>query len=149
MMAHDDLSVLNEASPSVQAHLGILQSVIQRMAGNSAACKTWCITLVSAILVVVADQAKPQFTHIALVPTCLFLGLDAYYLALEKAFRAAYSDFVRKVHTGTAKRSDLYSIEPVGHQWSHQTAALTSFSVWGFYLTLAVLIEVIRVAVIK
>ena len=51
---------LDETSPSVQAHLGIIQGVIQRMATNSAACKTWCITIVSAILVVVADKQNPN-----------------------------------------------------------------------------------------
>jgi len=42
----------------VQSHLTILQAVIQRMASNSASSKTWCVTLVSAILVIVADKGK-------------------------------------------------------------------------------------------
>jgi len=49
-----------EESPTVQAHLGIAQAVIQRMAANSASCKAWCITLVAAILVIVADKGKPS-----------------------------------------------------------------------------------------
>ena len=122
-------SPLSETSPSVQAHLAILQSVIQRMATNSTSCKTWCITVVSAILVIVAGQGKPDFAFIALVPTLLFLALDAYYLALEKAFRASYTAFVKKLHSGVAKAEDLYAVEPVGGYSKHQLQALKSFSV--------------------
>ena len=45
---------LNAESPVVRAHLIILQGSIQRLADNSRACKTWCITLVSAVLVLLA-----------------------------------------------------------------------------------------------
>lgn len=142
-------SPLSETSPSVQTHLGILQSVIQRMASNSSSCKAWCITVVSAILVIVADKGKPDFAFIALVPTFLFLALDAYYLALEKAFRASYSDFVKKLHSGVAKAEDLYAVAPKGSHSKHQIEALRSFSVWGFYATLFVLIELVRSVVLK
>ena len=77
---------LNEESPAVQAHLTIVQGVIQRMAENSRSCKVWCITLVSAVLVLVAQTKEPQYALIALVPAFLFLVLDTYYLALERAF---------------------------------------------------------------
>ena len=140
---------LNETSPSVQTHLGILQSVIQRMATNSTSCKTWCITVVSAILVIVADKGNPKLAFLALVPTFLFLTLDAYYLALEKGFRASYADFVKKLHSGIAKAGDLYAITPKGSYITHQIAALRSFSVWGFYATLIVLIELARSIVLK
>ena len=144
MTTEQTASPLSEASPSVQAHLGMLQSVIQRMASNSTSCKTWCITVVSAILVIVADKGKPDYAFIALVPTLLFLVLDAYYLALEKAFRASYADFVKKLHSGVAKAEDLYAVAPIGSHSKYQIEALTSFSVWGFYATLFVLIEVAR-----
>ena len=135
---------LSETSPSVQAHLGILQSVIQRMGSNSTSCKAWCITVVSAILVIVADKGKPNFAFIALVPTFLFLALDAYYLALEKAVRASYAEFVKKLHSGIAKAEDLYSITPKGNHSQHQIEALKSFSVWGFYATLCSLNWLVR-----
>ena len=70
---------MNAESPAVKAHLDIMQGVIQRMAANSASCKTWCISLVSAILVVAADKAKPQLVWIALLPTVMFFFLDTYY----------------------------------------------------------------------
>lgn len=131
---------LNETSPSVQAHLGVIQNVIQRMGSNSAACKTWCITIVAALLVVIADKNKPQLALLALLPTLLFAGLDVYYLSLEKGFRKSYDDFIRKVHIQALTASDLYSVEPTGKTTDLQLAALRSFAIWGFYVPLLVLI---------
>lgn len=140
---------VNPESASIQTHLGILQSVIQRMAANSAACKAWCVTLVSAILVIVADKGKPEFAYIALLPTVVFLALDAYYLALEKAFRNTYNDFIRKLHRNTLTQSDLYSVQPIGNLSKLQFEAIKSFSVWVFYLSLIVLIYIAKVIAIS
>jgi len=127
---------------AVQAHLGILQSVIQRMASNSAASKTACITLVSAILVIVADKGKPQYAWIALIPNLLFLVLDAYYLGLERGFRNSYNEFIRKLHVKSLTSEDMYVVAPQGRQWRLLLESLLSFSVWPFYITLLVMIYV-------
>lgn len=87
-----------ENSQAVQSHLTILQAVMERMATNSSSSKAWCITLVSAILVVVADKGKPQYAWLALIPTMLFFVLDACYLGLERGFRNAYNNFIQKLH---------------------------------------------------
>ena len=86
-------NALNEESSAVQSHLHIMQGVIERMAENSRACKLWCITLVSASLVFVARTENPDHALIALLPAVLFLVLDMYYLALERAFRGSYTVF--------------------------------------------------------
>lgn len=138
---------LSEDSPSIQIHLGILQNVIQRMGANSSSCKAWCITIVSAILVIVADKSRPDFAYIAMIPTILFLALDTYYLALEKAFRASYNDFIKRLHSGTAQIEDLYAVVPKGSQSAHRIEALKSFSIWGFYASLAILILLTRMIV--
>lgn len=131
---------LSEESIAVQAHLQILQNVVQRMASNSTSCKAWCITIVSAILVLIADKGKPELAWLGLLPSVLFLALDAYYLALEKAFRASYNEFVKKLHSGRIYVEDVYSVFPKGEISRHQVDALKSFSVWGFYGALVVLV---------
>jgi len=136
----DNGKTLSESSPSVQTHLGILQGVIERMAANSSAAKAWCITIVSAILVVVADKSKPDFALLALIPTFLFLALDVYYLAMEKGFRNGYNAFVKKVHDGTLTPADLFLVTPQGGRSALQWEAFQSFSVWGFYLVLVIMI---------
>jgi len=137
-----------EDSPSVQAHLGIMQSVINRMASNSTSCKAWCIALVSAILVIVADKGKPQYALIALIPTLLFCSLDSYYLALEKSFRDSYALFIEKLHSGKLVATDLYFVSPSGNKFKHFWTALRSFSVWIFYLTLLVMILLVKAIVV-
>jgi len=127
-------------SPAVQAHLGIIQSVIQRMAANSASCKAWCITLVAAILVIVADKGKPRYALIAAIPTLLFLVLDAYYLAIERCCRHSYNEFIEKVHSGRVVSADLYAVEPKGSLPRTFAQSLRSFSIWPFYTTLGVMI---------
>lgn len=140
----DPVVNIDPASPSIQTHLGILQNVIQRMAVNSSSSKAWCVTLVSAVLVIVADKGKPEYAYIAMLPTVVFAALDAYYLALEKAFRNSYNDFIAKLHSKILTETDLYSVAPKGNLSYLQWESLKSFSVWGFYLSLAVLIVVTK-----
>lgn len=139
---------IKERDQAVQVHLGITQSVIQRMASNSASCKTWCITLVSAILVIVADKGKPQYALIAIIPTVLFLVLDSYYLALERMFRESYNLFIEKLHGGSVIASDLYAVSPSGSLAKTLFASFLSFSIWPFYLTLLAMIWIAKVVVI-
>lgn len=133
---------LDENSPSVQGHLGIVQAVVNRMAANSASAKAWCVTLVSAILVLVGDKGKPGMLFLAAIPTLLFLFLDAYYLALEKGFRTSYRSFVTKLHAGNLAPEDLYEVKTEGSLLAGMLDALRSLSVWPFYVTLGVMIFV-------
>lgn len=137
-----------ENSEAVQAHLSITQSVIQRMASNSSSCKAWCITLVSAILVVIADKGKPQLALLPVIPTVLFLALDCYYLALEKLFRNSYNDFINKLHKREVTPHDLYAVVPAGSLPKTMFSCLRSFSIWPFYLTLLAMIWVAKVTVL-
>ena len=118
------------------------------MATNSSQCKAWCITIVSAILVIIADKGKPEFVWIALLPSLLFLALDAYYLGLEKGFRRSYNNFIEKLHNRDLSLNDLYSVSPRGERHDNEIEALFSFSVWGFYLGLIALIIITRFVVL-
>ena len=130
---------LSGESSAVQTHLTIMQDVITRMAENSRSCKVWCVTLVSAILVLVARTGNAEHALIALAPTILFLVLDAYYLALERGFRDSYNAFVEKVHDTSASTSDLYTVSPSGSAVQRFFWALfRSFSVLPFYVVVVV-----------
>lgn len=131
-------------SEAVRCHVELLQSVIQRMAKNSSSSKEWCITLVSAMLVLVANEDNPDYVLLAFIPTVLFLTLDSYYLALEKGFRNSYDIFVSKLHSDTLLVDSFYSIKPRGHFPKLFFQALLSFSVWPFYMTLILMILFVR-----
>lgn len=131
-------------SSSVQTHLKIIQGVITRMAENSRACKIWCITIVSAGLVLAARADRPDFVLISLVPAVAFLILDAYYLALERAYRGSYNLFVQKLARGELTPSDLYVVEPAGSVPKTFRHSLRSFSIYPFYAALAITVLVVR-----
>lgn len=135
-------------SPAVQSYLTILQGVIGRMATNSASCKTWCITLVSAVIVIIADKGKPNYVWISVVPIILFLVLDSYYLSLERQFRDVYNGFIKKLHFESASVDDVFYVAPkagVGATTASILKAFLSISVWPFYALLAVMLLIVRV----
>ena len=136
-------------SAAVQTHLSILQAIIQRMAANSASCKGWCIALVSAVLVLVADKGEPDFALIALIPALLFPFLDTYYLDLERRFRDAYGAFVEQLHTGHLDSTSLYDVKPEKRRWAGFAACLLSVSVWPLYSALIGMILAVRELVIE
>ena len=128
---------LNENSPAVQAHLTMMQGVINRMAENSRSCKVWCVTLVAAVLVLVARTGEPQHALLALAPTLLFCFLDAYYLALERAFIRSQNVFVDKLHGGELPSDQLYRVRPTGMGLKLVGRCLLgSMSIWPFYFLL-------------
>ena len=125
---------LGVESSAVQKHLEIMQGVITRMGENSRSCKVWCVTLVAATLVLVARTGEPQHALMALIPTLLFLFLDSYYLALERAFIRSQNSFVAKLHEDELKRTDIYKVAPVGMGLSLVGRyLLDSVSIFPFY----------------
>ena len=117
------------------------------MATNSASSKTWCVTLVSAVIVIIADKGKPDFVWISAIPIVLFLMLDSYYLALERQFRDVYNDFIRKLHFGTATVDDLFFVAPrtgVIATSMSIVKAFSSIATWPFYALLALMLIVVR-----
>ena len=111
----------------------MMQGVINRMAENSRSCKVWCVTLVAAVLVLVARTGEPQHALIALAPTLLFLFLDAYYLALERAFISSQNTFVAKLHKGELEPGGIYRVAPTGMGVLLIGRCLGSVSIWLFY----------------
>jgi hypothetical protein len=140
-------------SIAVQSYLTALQGVITRMATNSSNCKTLCVTIVAAILVVVSDKSKTSksktsFTFVALFPILILCFLDAYYLGLEQGFRCTYNDFVAKLRDGKATVRDLYVIVPKNKIYPQDkfnpvmaaAQGFSSFSVYPFYSTLTAIL---------
>ena len=138
---------INHESGSVQSYLEILQGVINRMATNSAGCKTWCITLVSVIIVIIADKSKPELIWIGVIPIILFLFLDSYYLGLEQRFRTVYNDFIKKIHEGSATIEDVFIINPgTGFMINLISTfkSIISISIWPFYVLLSLMIIIVQ-----
>ena len=128
-----DPSPLDETSSAVQSHITALQGLITRMASNSASTKTWCVSLVAAIVVLASKNSTSLLIGVALLPALLFMYLDAYYLGLERAFRRSHEEFVRKLHIRTLVLGDLYQFRPISRGFKDTWDAVTSPAVWPFY----------------
>jgi hypothetical protein len=137
------MTFLSVDSVSVQSHLTMLQGIINRLAANSASCKTWCVTLVSALAVVAADKQNLNVLLVAAIPILLFAALDAYYLGLERRFRECYESFAKKLHDGRATIDDVFVVAPqlpLRGFFTEAFASFWSFSVWPFYVGLMIIL---------
>lgn len=77
-------------------HLEMIQAVITRLANISVLMKGWGVTLVSALMALgAAKDGDPRLILVAMVPLISFAVLDAYYLWLERRYRAHF-EVVRK-----------------------------------------------------
>ena len=121
--------------PAVTAHINLLQGIINRLANNSASCKTWCLTLVSALVSLAGATGVPGIVTFALVPVVIFGFLDAMYLAQERAYRDLYSRIVSTIRNESYKHADVYEARaPLG--FGSVFSALASWSIYPVYLGL-------------
>ena len=72
------------------AHLGMIQNVIDRMAGESARMKQFGLVTIGALGSVAEATASWPLALVAVVITAVFWGLDAKYLAQERWYRDLY-----------------------------------------------------------
>lgn len=148
-----EVKIYDADSDAARDYLSALQSVVTRLANNSSQCKTWCITITSAIIVLAARMTAPNHAWIAIVPIVTFCFLDAYYLSLEREFIAAYTKATKKLRNNELTLSDLYLFpsqrnqdvkEKVERIWD----AFLSTSVAPFYVLLLLTLAFVRVAVL-
>jgi hypothetical protein len=100
--------ILPADNPAIIAHITVLEGIIARLANNSASCKTWCLTLVAALLSLAGATHSPQMVTAALVPIIIFGFLDVMYLASEVAYRDLYAGVVKAIRDGTYRRERAY-----------------------------------------
>jgi hypothetical protein len=95
-------------SPATTAHIALLQGIITRLANNSASSKTWCLTLVAALLSLAGAAHAPQMVHATLVPIFIFGFVDVMYLATEVAYRNLYTRVVQSIRDGAYAKNAVY-----------------------------------------
>jgi hypothetical protein len=132
-------TVLGPENTATIAHLNLLQAIITRLAGNSASCKTWCLTLVTAFLSLAGTMKNPALVGAALIPVVLFGFIDTMYLATEKAYRELYNRVVAKINAGAYTVADTFdSRAPLdfAHLRAFAFSAFKSWAIWPVYLGL-------------
>ena len=130
---------------SVDTHLGILQTMIQRMAANSAATKTWAVGLTTAALFYGTNQGVERIQWMSLLPAISLLVLDVYYLTLEKAVRFRYTEFIRAMNTEDFSIELLFDVSPPPTTALDFFRAMKSPSVLIFYVPLVLLCSAVSI----
>lgn len=81
-----------------EKHLEFIEGVIERLARNSLSCKTWALTLFSALSAVFLNASKNScdkyniriFFVAVVIMLFIFWCLDAWYLKMERMYRSLY-----------------------------------------------------------
>ena len=78
----------NMLNDDERQYLEMMQGNIERMASNSANCKAWMVTIVSALMALQCSVAALNgWILLGILPIVLFWYLDVYYLHLERGMR--------------------------------------------------------------
>jgi hypothetical protein len=126
-LAHND--------SAVQTHMQMYQSIISRMAGNSAAIKQWGLPFLTAVLAFVVKEQLYVLIWILVVGIFIFYFLDSYYLMLENRFRDGFNDDAALISSGQFPKSKLYKLVP-GRVSGRDCwiKAVTSIATWPVYV---------------
>jgi hypothetical protein len=119
-------------NPVAIEHIKLLQGIVNRLANNSASCKTWCLTLVAALLSLAGMSRNPAVVPISLVPVVVFGFIDTMYLAQERAYRDLYKRMVGKMQDGSYALTDAFEASaPIS--FTRFCRAFLSWSIWPIY----------------
>ena len=86
-------------------HLKLIQGVINRLAGNSFLLKGWSVTLVAGLSVLARRDTGDSYAWLAAFVVGVFAALDAFYLALERAYRRLYDATVLEDKTSWSMKA--------------------------------------------
>ena len=97
-------------------YIQMMQSNIERMAANSANCKTWMVTIVAAMMALQCSiQQLNGWILLGIAPIVLFWYLDVYYLHLERGMRNREQDFLNKISDRSSEgyKKALFNFSPL------------------------------------
>ena len=125
-------------------YLQMIQDVINRMSTNSALFKGFTATIVAGAILALFTDLSLWAAVVALLPIMCFLGLDLYYLQLEKRYRYLFN----QVRKGLNNEAFLMEPPPLKETDVTLSQCFKSISIMGFYLpqiiTLIILIIILR-----
>ncbi len=104
-------------------HLDLISQAIGRMAESSFRVRSWCVTVVSAVIALAVERSKPSLALAGLLPIVVFLLIDAYYLGQERRFRDMY-DHVRQMSQDNIDFAMYYPDLPKRPLWAALPATI-------------------------
>lgn len=105
----------NNFNDDERQYIEMLQGNIERMAGNSSNCKSWMVTIVSALMALQCTiNALNGWILLGILPILLFWYLDVYYLHLERGMRNLETVFLNMFRDEDFEKYDknLFNFKP-------------------------------------
>lgn len=125
-------------------HLDFIQGVINRLSTNSFLLKGWSVVLVSALFALSANNSNVKFIFLAYFPAIAFWALDAYFLALERDYRALYEK-VRALEPGEIDFSmDIREVKGGAKGWADAFLSKTLLVFHGALIGAVIIVMVIQ-----
>ncbi len=132
-----------------QAHLEMIQGVVNRLSYNSFLLKGWSVVLISALFALAAGSSKTYFIYLAYFPLIAFWILDGYFLWQESLFRALY-DHVRQLNEEKVDFSmDISVVKGQVKPWSEVILSMTLLLFHGTVLVSILVVMFIAILVTK
>lgn len=69
-------------------HLEMIQAVVARLGSNGFLIKGWAVTIAGAFVALSVNAEDCSFARVGVISSCVFWGLDGYFLRAERRFRA-------------------------------------------------------------
>jgi len=100
-----------------QAHLEMIQAIINRMSVNSFQLKGWSVVLISALFALAAGASEALFVYLAYFPAAAFWILDGYFLWQERLFRKLYDRVRTQEESDVDFSMDTSNVRTVDGGW--------------------------------
>lgn len=135
MSDKNDYSETPFSLSEVQGFICLLDSIINRMANNSANAKNWLMTLLAAAIAIQWTQNQINQVLWLLLPTIMFMLTDMYYLGMERHFKEIQKTFINSVRAGNDIKELVYNIPKTTKldQLRNTFSTIDSLSIWPFY----------------
>lgn len=111
----------------MEAHLSMIQGVVNRLAQSSFLLKGWSVVLVSALLAFAAASSEEAILVVAFLPALAFWGLDGYFLRQERLYRALYDHVRMQEEVDLDYGLDTRAVPDLGsqHKWLNAVRSRT------------------------
>lgn len=122
----------------IKFYTGLMQDTITRLASNAAACKTWALTIVAAVIALtVGKNATGGILWVCIAILLIFWLLDAYYLSMERSYRDVLNRKLKELNASPQTVDiELLNISLPNDcrpKAADMARALLSYSAVGFY----------------
>lgn len=140
-------SILQKKEGSaVQAHIQMLQGIIQKMSDNSKQCKQWCVAIQTIIIGLNKDDVSIGILICSILVTLVLWCQDAGFLAFSRHFRSQQQDFIEHINASNEiYEKEIFSTNKLEgcERYCAFIHALFSPFVFLYYLAFVVLMVVL------